>query len=64
MKVCGILTVASFCLTGLIDAAPVDGFPESRINKFDKNGEKEIDYEYFLKSLDAINEKHKTGSFG
>lgn len=54
MKVTAILTVVSLCLAGLVKAAPVDEQQRSGIVISNKNGEKEIDFEYFLSTIDAI----------
>lgn len=60
MKVSGIIAVASLCLAGLIEAAPVAEKPESKIVKIDENGER-IDFEYVSNLMEPFIKRLKTG---
>lgn len=54
MKLSVILTVASLCLARLAVAAPVTVPEASEIVNIDENGEKHVNLEYFLSSIEAI----------
>lgn len=61
MKVSAILTIASLCFVGKTKAAPAVGSSASEIVKIDGKGKNELDVDYDLSTINAINKKHETG---
>lgn len=62
MKVSVILTAASFFFAGLAVAAPLVASSACEVVRTDENGEEEVDIRYFVSSIKAINERHRTGN--